>query len=197
MEPVKPKSAQRPLLFAFGLGLGLLFGFGAGVLSVGAAREFFGRVLQDEANADEKHPQKLSRPAFELEYPGNWQIKTTDADYDPDHLFSIESPDQSFAMFIIAESELDPQVSVDAQVGAQTSKVMHDAVQKPFDRWGGHPGVGMLLTGKHLGLAAGTIRIFAFHEGERTFTLLESTYDDDRSKVAPGFALIERTFKVR
>jgi hypothetical protein len=197
MQPVKARSQSHgALLFALGLGLGLTFGFGAGVLSVGAVRNFFGRVLQDEASADEKHPQSLRRPAFELQYPGNWQIKTTDDDYDPDHLFSIESPGQSFEMFIVADGELDPQVSLDAQVSAQTSKVMHDAVQKPFTHWGSHDGVGVLLTGKHLGIAAGSIRIFSFRAGDRTFTLVESTYDDDRAKVAPGFALIERTFKV-
>jgi hypothetical protein len=169
----------------------------AGVGSVKVAREAFVAAFQDERSADVDHPERLDRQTFRLQYPGNWKVDTAAADYNPDRNFSIDSPGTSFVMFIIASGELDPKLAVEAHVSQQTAKLMRDATRTPFERWGAYRGAGVLLTGKMLGLSPGTIRIFAFREGEQTVTVIESTSDDDRDKVAPGFALIERTFQVK
>jgi hypothetical protein len=62
---------------------------------------------------------------------------------------------------------------------------------------GSFDGAGVVLRGKHLGVEPGTTRIFAWRSATRTFTVIESTYDDDATMVSPGFGLIERTFRVK
>jgi hypothetical protein len=183
-------------VFLLGFGAGAIAGFGAGVASVKAAREAFTSAFQDERSAEVDTPRFINRPGFRLQYPNNWKVDSADSGYDPDRRFSVDSPGQSFVMFVVGTGALDPKVALQAHVGQQTSKVMRDATQTPFTQWGAFAGTGMLLTGKKLGLSPGTIRIFAFRVGDHTFTVIESTSDDDRSKVAPGFALIERTFQV-
>jgi hypothetical protein len=185
------------VLFLLGCGVGGVVGFGAGVASVKAAREFFLAAIQDERSAEVDKPKVIDRPAFRLRYPQNWKVEDSGSSYGPDSMFSIDSPGQSFAMFVIATGALDPATAVEVQVSQQTAKVMREATRAPFERWGAYTGVGVLLTGNMLGISPGTVRIFAFRVGERTFTVIESTFDEDRSKVAPGFALIERSFEVK
>jgi hypothetical protein len=191
-----PRSNNKGcLLFFVGCAVGGVAGFGAGVASVKAARETFLAVFQDERSAEVDKPILLDRPAFRLQYPENWKVKP--GSHGEEGMFSIESPGQSFVMFVVATGALDPALSVELQAKQQTAKVMRDATSLPFDRWGAYSGTGVLLTGNMLGISPGTLRIFAFRSGERTFTVIESTFDDDRSKVAPGFTLIEQSFKAK
>jgi hypothetical protein len=186
---------NRPgwLLFLLGCGVGLVVGFGAGIASVKAAREVFLSIFEDERSAEVDRPQTLDRPAFRLQYPQNWKVKPSGSD----GTFSIESPGQSFVMLVVANGDLDPATSVEAHVSQQTAKVMRDATRAPFERWGAYTGAGVLLTGSMLGISPGTLRVFAFRAGELTFSVIESTFDYDRAKVAPGFALVERTFQAK
>jgi hypothetical protein len=196
MTTGRPGNKRGWGMFLLGCAVGGVVGFGAGVASVKAVREIFLSAFQDERSAEVDQPQLVDRPAFRLQYPQNWKVDTADTSYDPDRMFSIDSPGTSFVLFSILTGEIDPQLALDAQVN-QHQKVIHDATRTPFERWGAYPGKGMLLTGKKLDISPGTVRIFAFRVGERTFTVVESTSDDDRSKVAPGFALVERSFRVK
>ncbi len=193
--PTKKTSVWPIAIACFVVGCGC--GFFAGVLSVKEARDFASGVFQDESAADVSSGVVVDRPAFVFTRPGNWSIDSKDKDYDPDHMFTVASPGQSFVMFFVADGDLSPETSVDLQVKAQTSKVMKDATQTPLTKWGGHAGTGMLLTGKQLGITPGTIRIFSFRENEKTYTVIESTYDQDRANVQPGFDLVARTFRVK
>lgn len=200
MQPALHASPKKrtvlPLAIACFVAGGTL-GFFAGVLSVREARDFVGDMFQSERAADVSQGVVLDRPAFELTRPGNWKVDTTDSDYDPDHLFSIDSPGQSFVMFVVADGELSPEQTVDKHVEIQSAKAMKNASRTALTTWGGHVGHGVLLTGKLLGISPGTVRIFAFREQDRTYTVIESTYDEDRAKVQPGFDLIARTFRVK
>jgi hypothetical protein len=189
---------KRPgtLLFIAGLAVGLTVGFGLGVLSVGKAREMFVAAFTVERDADVDHPRDLVRPAFALKYPGNWHIDTKETDYDADHHFTIDSAGQSDVRFTLAEGDLEPRKAVDAMVDALTAKVMPDASRTPMHRWGAYDGEGVALAGKKLGLSPGTLRVFAFRAGGRTIVVIESTFDEDRAMVSPGFELVERTFHV-
>lgn len=171
-------------------------GFVAGVMSVKVASDFFTGIFRSERAAKVSEPVVVRRPAFTFEHPGNWTVAVDDADYNPDHMFSVESPGQSFVLFVIADGEILPEESVAQQEHAQTTSVMKDATRTDLTTWGTHPGTGVLLAGHHLGITPGTIRIFAFREQGQTYTLIESTYDDDRADVQPGFDLIARTFQV-
>jgi hypothetical protein len=190
---------RRPVLgialagFAVGCGIGLV----PGVLSDQLARAFLHQLFRREHAAAVDKPITVERPGFRFQHAGNWSIDTEAETYDPDHMFSVHSPGHSFSWFIVADGEIQPRTTLDKHVAAQTAKVMKDATQTPFTEWGSHHGAGMLLTGRHLGLTPGTIRIFAFREQGKTFTVIESTSDQDRSLVQPGLDLIARTFEVK
>jgi len=197
-EPPHPPKARPVLAIAiacFVLGCGC--GFLVGVLSVKGARELASNLFRSERAAQVNQAIAVDRPAFQFEYAGNWHIDTESKDYDPDHMFSIDSPGQSFLMVVVADGELSPHVAVEKQVEAHTKKVMKEATKTELTEWGAHAGEGVLLKGKHLGISPGTIRIFAFREQGTTYSVIESTYDDDRANVQPGFDLIARTFRVK
>jgi hypothetical protein len=168
-----------------------------GVLSVKGARTFFAELVESERPADISSTIAIDRPSFALKYPGNWKVRIDDADYDPDHMVSIDSPGESFVLVVVAVGALDPATSVRSHVTLQTSKLIQGATNTPFTHWGAFAGSGALLSGKYMGITPGSMRIFSWRSGEQTFTIIESTYDDDRARVAPGFSLIERTFTVK
>lgn len=178
------------------LAAGGAVGFGAGVASVKAARDFFRDVARREKRADVRAPKQVERPAFRFSYPGNWTIDTQDKDYDPDRSLTIHSPGQSLFMLMVADELDDTKSKLERHVAAQLANTLKDAKRAPFDRWGRFRGEGALLTGRYVGFTTGTIHVFVFGGGGHTFTVLASTYDDDRANVEPGFRLIEKTFEV-
>jgi hypothetical protein len=190
---------KRPVLAiaiaAFVAGCGV--GFVAGVLSFQGARDFASGMVRSERPAEVATPVTVDRQAFQFDHPSNWKVDTKGTDYDPDHLFSVDSPGHSFVLFVVADGAISPKAASDAQVAAQTSKVIKGASQTPLTRWGAHTGEGTLLAGKQLGITPGTIRIFSFREHDQTYTVVESTFDEDRANVQPGFELIARTFRVK
>ena len=178
----------RPLPVALGVLFGLVVGCAGG----------FESLVQTEQKADVRATKPIVRERFHLEYPGNWTVDEEDEDYDPDHLFSIDSPGSCQVTVVIFDSAISAKNSVDAQVEAFVPKIVKDPVQTPFARWGAYDGEGVTLAGKMLGLLKGSIRIFA-HESVRedlTLTVVEFCYDEDLPLVRPGFELIERTFEL-
>ena len=172
--------------------LGVLFGVIVGC-AVG-----FERLAQAEQKADVRATKPIVRERFQLEYPGNWTIDEEDEDYDPDHLFSIDSPGSCQVTVIVFGAAISAKSSVEAQVEALVPRVVKDPVQTPFARWGAYDGEGVTLHGKIFGVLKGSIRIFA-HESARedlTFNVVEFCYDEDLPLVRPGFELIERTFEL-
>ncbi len=168
-----------------------------GVLVVGCAG-FFEGLVETEQKADVRATKPIVRERFSLEYPGNWTVDEEDEDYDPDHLFSIDSPGSCHVTFVVFDSAISAKTCVEAQVEAFVPKIVKNPVQTPFVRWGSYYGEGVTLAGKILGLLKGSIRIFA-HESVRedlTLTIVEFCYDEDLPLVRPGFELIERTFEL-
>jgi hypothetical protein len=166
-----------------------------GALVVGCAG-FFDGLAETEEKADLRSTRPIVRERFHLEYPGNWTIDDQDEDYDPDHLFSIDSPGSCSVTVIVFDAAISARTSVEAQVEALVPRVVKQPVQTPFARWGAYDGEGVALAGKIFGVMKGSIRIFA-HESVRedlTLTVVEFCYDEDLPLVRPGFQLIERTF---
>ena len=166
-----------------------------GVLVVGCAG-FAEGLAETEEKADVRSPRPFVRERFQLDYPGNWTIDEADEDYDPDHLFSIDSPGSCTVSVIVFDAAIPAKTSVDGQVEAFVPRIVKQPVQTPFTRWGAYEGEGVTLAGKILGVLPGNIRIFA-HESQRedlTFTIVEFCYDEDLPLVRPGFELVERTF---
>lgn len=168
--------------FVVGCGVG----FAAGVFSVQSARQFLVGLFASERPAAVTQPIAVERPAFRFEFPGNWSVDTKDSDYDPDHMFSVDSPGQSFVMFVIADGEVEPKTAVDEHASAQMARMMKDGRRTPLTTWGGRSCEGALISGKHLGLAPGTIRVFSFRERQKTFTI--SVFPLQARRTAPPAA---------
>jgi hypothetical protein len=169
-----------------------------GALLVVGCAGGFESLVQTEQKADVRTAQPLVRERFRLEYPGNWTIDEEDEDYDPDHLFSIDSPGSCHVSVIVFDAAISATSVVETQVEAFVPKIVRDPIRTPFARWGRYDGEGVTLAGKILGLLKGSIRIFA-HESEPedlTLTIVEFCYDEDLPLVRPGFELIERTFEL-
>jgi hypothetical protein len=163
-----------------------------------ACASVFEGLVQTEQDADVRAPKRIVRERFRLEYPGNWTVDEEDEDYDPDHLFSIDSPGSCHVTFIVFDAVISAKTSVATQVEGLVPKIMREPVQVPFARWGAYDGEGVALAGRMLGLERGSIRIFA-HESEPedlTLTIVEFCFDEDLLLVRPGFELIERSFEL-
>lgn len=193
--PPAPTRAPLVLVAVACLAIGAGAGFAAGVLAVKEGREVFASFFLTERRAAVDAPVTVERSAFRFQHAENWKIDVGASDYDADHNMMIFSPGHSFVMLQIAEGASDPHDFVEAHVNAQISKLMERATKTPFTKWGAYSGEGVLLEGKGLGITPVRVRIFSFRAGERTFTVVEWTTDEDRAKVEPGFALVERTFR--
>jgi hypothetical protein len=189
-------SARLKLVAVLAFALGVGVGFFAGVLSVEGARDLFLAMFRSEQQAKVDAPKRIERPSFSLEYPGNWAIDAKDPDYDPDHLFSIDTPGDGFVMFVIAEGELDAADALEQHVANQLKATIKGAKRTAFDRYGSFQGHGALLQGKYLGLAPGSVRIFCFRQGDLTFQITELVSDEDRAKVEPGLRLVEKSLRL-
>jgi len=191
------KGANLAVGLAVGLVVGGAVGFLLGLGATKAGKAFLNELASEEAPADVANPQEISRPHFALKFPGNWKVDADDEDYDPDQLFSIDSPGSSFVMLAITDVPMDPAEQVQAQVESFVPKVIRDPARTPFSRWGNYAGKGLLLKGKMILGLPGGLRVFSHSSESRSFVVVESYYDEDLEDVGPGFKLIESTFELR
>ena len=175
--------------------VGGVVGFIAGVASTKAGSEFLDELVEQETQADVEHPKNMVRPAFELQYPGNWRIDTDDEDYDQDQLFSIESPGAAFAMFVIGQMETDPEQGLKNQLEA-FGRIYQNAPATRFERYGSYAGKGAVLKAKVLGVAT-TARLFSMYEDGWTVMITQQCPDEDLKYVEDGLSLIEESFRLR
>jgi hypothetical protein len=169
--------------------IGGAVGFGCGVLSTKAARQFLKDAVSQERPAGVASPIVLDRPGFKLSYPSNWTIKTTDSDYDPDHNFFIESPGTAFAIFIVGKGEDDPRTTLQGMTQAYKRR-MSNFTSTPTNNYGRFQGVGANLKGSILGIKT-TIRVSCFCKEGRSVCVVEYCSDEDMMQVKGGFSLME------
>jgi len=154
--------------------------------------------IPDKKNTQEKM-NLIDREKFSLEYPASWTIDTKDEDYDPDAMFSIDSPDDgSLIMFFYIDSEMDPDMVLDEQEKAMTKAAM----KKPssvtaFSLWGNYSGKGRTIKGKLLGIFKGQINLFVCNENEATFLVLEQYYDKEAEAIEPILNQIASSFQFK
>lgn len=180
-----------------GVVLGGLCGFFLGVRSTTAGKEFIEDMFTTEQAAAVQEPVTLERASFSLSYPRNWKIDDKDEDYQPDHMFSIDSPGDCFVMLTLLDAATDSATTVKDQAELYEDKLIKGAHRTPFTRWGRYAGAGLELKGKMLGITPGTVRIFSHATASRSFVAIESCYDEDRAMTAPGFELIASSFQLR
>lgn len=140
----------------------------------------------------------ISREAFSLQYPGEWTIDTEDEDYDPDALFSLDSPDgENMIMFIIFDMAVDADELMNEQVKAFSEQLIKKPAVATFNTWGKFKGKGTMLSGKLMGVFKGAVRIFVYSEEERTMLVVEQYYDKAIDKLKKDYDLIANTFKFK
>lgn len=141
----------------------------------------------------------INREKFSLEYPASWTIDTQDEDYDPDAMFSIDSPDDgSLIMFFYIDAEIDPDMMLDEQEKAMTKAAMkRPSSVTTFNSWGNYSGKGRTLKGKLLGIFKGQINLFVCNENKATLVVLEQYYDKEAETLVPVFNKIASSFRFK
>lgn len=195
------KAAKRILLLvllmyvAVAFVAGVAVGFFLGLASTKTGLEFLARAASTEQAANVAAPARIDRPAFSLLYPGNWRVNTDDDDYQPDHLFALESPGSSFTMFAFFEQPADVAENLEDQVD-EYKPLLSGRERMDFEQWGGHWGKGAGLKGRIMGFPA-QVRIFCASADGFSFTVVEQSFEEDLAKVKPGLLLIEQSFKLK
>lgn len=134
---------------------------------------------------------------YSLVHPSSWSIDKTDPDFDPETLFTLQSPDSSsMIMFIFLDMFIDNDEMLDAQVKEFRSQVIKNPESETaFTSWGRLTGKGMMIKGNLLGILPGTVRIFTWNNGERSMVIIEQYFDEDYDKISKDYKLIESSFK--
>lgn len=175
--------------------LGNVTGFFIGVSSSRLGQEFLEGAFSRAQPADTSRSKKISRKGFSLSYPANWKVDTSDEDYDPDHLFSIDSPNDNTVTFFVFDMPSTPRENVQEQVDAFAT-LIKNPVKTTFAKWGQCKGYGVDLKGKMLSFLKGGARIFSHSSKSKSFIVIETYYEEDMNTDGPGFRLIESTFKM-
>lgn len=182
-------------LILFTFIIGVVLGFSLGVASSDAGSSFLKSLVKDEEKANTTSPVTLKRAHFLLRYPRNWKIDKEDKDYDPDHMFSIDSPGNSYVMFIMGPAETDPEQNIQQHLTA-FKKIFGETDISRFERYGDYRGKGITMQGKILGIST-KVRIFSCYVNDRTTIIVEQYPIDDSALVSDGLKLIESSFQLR
>lgn len=177
--------------------VGGIGGFFAGVAFTNLGRGGLEDVLvfDDEEHADVEQSKHLERDGFQLDYPINWSIDEEDEDYDPDRLFSVDSPGSSYVMFAIGKLGDEPEELLAGQVLAFEG-LLDRPTRKNFGQYGNASGAGAELKGSMMGIPT-TIRLFSFVDGENAVMVTEQCPDEDLEMAKPGLEMIENSFELK
>ena len=175
--------------------VGVITGFFLGIASTEAGASFLEDIAEQESQAQTDNPTRLTRDRFELLYPANWKIDVADEDYDPDQMFSIDSPGATYVMFVLGDLETDPAESLQAQIDS-FSQLMGTPVIQTFESYGKLDGKGAILKGKILGIKM-TAKLFACYSQEMTVIIVQQYPDEDIEYVQNGLDIIEESFMLK
>jgi hypothetical protein len=139
----------------------------------------------------------IRRDSFSLKYPSDWKIDTDDEDYDPDNLFSIDSPDDNMVMFMIFNVSVDRDELLESQVEAFTSQLIKKPEITEFSNWGNYEGKGKILKGKLLGVFKGFVKIFVYTDQHKSMIVVEQCFDKNYETLKKSYELISSSFRFR
>lgn len=152
---------------------------------------------------DIAQPRDLVRERFRLQFPANWKVDADDEDYDPDHMFRIESLNSAFVKFVMRNGECNLEDMLQSQISAFDELFAYPTISN-FERYGQFSGKGAILRGKfaeehveeHGGLRA-TVKVFCFYENDMTVIIIQYYLDDTLAYVQDGLLLIEGSFSLK
>ena len=174
--------------------VGGIAGFFLGVASTTAGKAFLADVFEDEQKADVSRPKTLVRERFRLQYPSNWKIDVDDKDYDPDGMFSIDSPGSACVMFVIDAGKSEPEHNLQILM-RPFEKLMGSPVIGKSEQYGHFTGEGATLKGKIMGIRM-SVTLFSLHQDGLTVMITQQCPDEDLKRVQAGLSLIESSFSL-
>lgn len=139
----------------------------------------------------------INRPGFSLQYPSHWKVATHQGDYNPDRLFTIETPGGSHVVIEIFNAP--PGTNLSSLLADVLPALDGPAVETysygDFNAWGNFQGKGQHLKGKIMSIIPGGCRVFAaLVPGKSQGLLITEFYlSEDLPDAMPGFDLISRT----
>lgn len=154
-------------------------------------------AIEEAGEWSESEMATIDRPGFKLKYPKDWTVAKHQPDYNPDRLFSIETPGSSHIQIEI----------FDAKPGMDVTQTMQDVLQAldgpavetysygDFEEWGHFEGEGKHLKGKIMSIIPGGCRVFVtVIPGKNKGLLVTEFYmSEDLPEAHPGFNLISQT----
>lgn len=169
-------------------------GFFLGVLSTKAGKAFIADIFQEELLADIKSPKNINQERYMLQYPGNWKLNIEDEDFDLDSMFSIDSPGNTFVMFVLNNGEIDSEESIKDQIH-QFEKIMSNSIIERFEKFGKYSGKGAIMKGKNMGIKM-TVKLFSFTIDDFSIMITQQCPDEDLLLTQDGLKLIENSFEI-
>ena len=141
----------------------------------------------------------IDRDSFSFTYPANWTIDKEDEDYDPDALFSIDSPEEGATiMFMIFSMPIDADLMLDEQEKAMKSGfIKKPTAIKSFDKWGKYSGKGRIIEGKILGIFKGHVKLFMYNDANKSMLVMEQLYNADTGKFSSAMNAIADSFRFK
>ncbi|HEY2784867.1 MAG TPA: hypothetical protein VGJ05_07820 [Fimbriiglobus sp.] len=138
----------------------------------------------------------FDRQAFSFNYPATWKIDDKDADFDADHMFSIDASDSAMIIFTILEEKINPHEALSLRIERQKKQIREEK-RSSFSHWGTFDGSGVLLYGKTTRNVDVSLRIFVFNSANKTFAITEYAHKNEMQMLAGGYQMIESSFRIK
>ncbi|MBL0055071.1 MAG: hypothetical protein IPP31_02555 [Chitinophagaceae bacterium] len=153
---------------------------------------------KEEADTREIKKRTVDRPTYTLQYYKDWNLDTTDTDFDIDAYFVLNSPSESgFNSLFLFNTGIDEEMHVNMQTEAHLKKTMKGAEVTRFTKWGNFTGHGVILKGKITGIWKGELKVFAHSGEDLSFVNVSQLIYSDSAKDARGIRLIESSLRLK
>ena len=154
--------------------------------------------FEEEKIPSISNPKTIKQDLFELKYPSNWEYQEdkenkVNLDF---RSYLIESTGNSYVQIFVYGKEIDNKSCAEEFKSEFEEDLIESEKVEVRDSWGKQKGYGLKLTGKILFLNPGSINIFCFAQGDKTFSVIEFYYESDFERIKPGLFLIQSSFKL-
>jgi hypothetical protein len=134
---------------------------------------------------------EMDRSGYNFMFDSEWKIDSSDADYDLDSYYSLDSKSgNGFITFAFFNAATNPEENVAEQIKAHLQTSMKNGQVTRFETWGKFKGKGAIISGKILGIYKGEIKVFSYTEKERSFLIVSQIMES-------GLLLIEKSFLLK
>lgn len=132
-------------------------------------------------------PIRYESAHVEMTLPGDWEVDTTDPDFEPAYYLPIVMPQGGVLQIYIEPAGEDPQELVDIAITSMLSSGAQSHPAAMFTKWGTMEGVGREVTMQLEGDAS-VMRVFAARVPDgRVLVAYELFIESEADSLRPGF----------